>query len=95
MIGVDRKRSGIGTLSEKTVHAILKNYYEPDEEKQEIPIENSVADIFSDGGIMELHCISHSKGKVDYLDRRGKRGIKPEKKISCKRKCLSGIYRAL
>ena len=34
VIGVDRKRSGIGTLSEKTVHAILKNYYEPDEEKQ-------------------------------------------------------------
>jgi hypothetical protein len=54
VIGVDRKRSGIGTLSEKTVHAILKNYYEPDEENQEIPIENYVADIFSDGGIMEI-----------------------------------------
>ena len=45
IIGVDRQRIGIGTLSEKTVHAILKNYYEPDEDHQEIPIENYVADI--------------------------------------------------
>ena len=27
IIGIDRQRLGIGTLSEKTVHAILKNYY--------------------------------------------------------------------
>ena len=32
VIGRDRQRLGIGTLSEKTVHAVLKNYYEPDEE---------------------------------------------------------------
>ena len=31
VIGIDRQRLGIGTLSEKTVHAILKHYYEPDE----------------------------------------------------------------
>ncbi len=61
VIGVDRKRSGIGTLSEKTVHAILKNYYEPDEENQEIPIENYVADIFSDGGIMEIQTRQFNK----------------------------------
>lgn len=61
VIGVDRKRSGIGTLSEKTVHAILKNYYEPDEEKQEIPIENYVADIFSDGRIMEIQTRQFNK----------------------------------
>ena len=40
IIGVDRQRLGIGTLSEKTVHAIFKDYYEPDEDHQEIPIEN-------------------------------------------------------
>ena len=34
-----------GTL-EKTVHAVLKNYYAPDEDMHEIPIENFVADIF-------------------------------------------------
>ena len=38
IIGVDRQRLGIGTLSEKTVHAIFKDYYEPDEDHQEIPI---------------------------------------------------------
>lgn len=54
VIGVDRQRLGIGTLSEKTVHAILKNYYEPDEDGQEIPIENYVADIYSNGEIIEI-----------------------------------------
>lgn len=54
IIGVDRQRLGIGTLSEKTVHAILKNYYEPDEDKQEIPIENYVADIYAQGEIIEI-----------------------------------------
>lgn len=54
IIGIDRQRLGIGTLSEKTVHAILKNYYEPDEDKQEIPVENYVADIYADGEIIEI-----------------------------------------
>ena len=54
IIGIDRQRLGIGTLSEKTVHAILKNYYEPDEDRQEIPIENYVADIFCGGEIIEI-----------------------------------------
>ncbi len=54
VIGIDRQWLGIGTLSEKTVHAILKNYYEPDEDKQEIPIENYVADIYADGQIIEI-----------------------------------------
>lgn len=54
IIGIDRQRLGIGTLSEKTVHAILKNYYEPDEDKHEVPIENYVADIYADGEIIEI-----------------------------------------
>lgn len=54
IIGVDRQRFGIGTLSEKSVHAILKNYFEPDEDRHEIPIENYVADIYSDGKIIEI-----------------------------------------
>ena len=36
-------RQGIGTLSEKTVHAVMKNYYAPDTDMHEIPIENFVA----------------------------------------------------
>ena len=54
IIGIDRQRLGIGTYGEKTVHAILKNYYEPNEDHHEIPIENYVADIFSDGEIIEI-----------------------------------------
>ena len=40
-------RQGIGTLSEKTVHAVMKNYYAPDTDMHEIPIENFVADIYT------------------------------------------------
>lgn len=54
VIGIDRARNGIGTLSEKTVHAILKNYYAPDEDMQEIPILNYVADIYTGTEIMEI-----------------------------------------
>lgn len=61
IIGVDRQRLGIGTLSEKTVHAILKNYYEPDEDSQEIPIENFVADIYADGEIIEIQTRQFNK----------------------------------
>lgn len=61
IIGVDRQRLGIGTLSEKTVHAILKNYYEPDEDRQEIPIENYVADIYADGEILEIQTRSFNR----------------------------------
>lgn len=61
IIGIDRQRLGIGTLSEKTVHAILKNYYEPDEDRQEIPIENFVADIYADGEIMEIQTRQFNK----------------------------------
>lgn len=67
IIGIDRQRLGIGTLSEKTVHAILKNYYEPDEDKQEIPIENYVADIYSDGEIIEIQTRQFNKMR-DKLD---------------------------
>ena len=44
----------IGTLSEKTLHAFLKNYYEPDIDKQEIPIDRYVADIFTGQEIIEI-----------------------------------------
>ena len=54
IIGAARERIGIGTLSEKTLHAILKNYYEPDEDRQEIPIDRYVADIFTGEEIIEI-----------------------------------------
>lgn len=54
IIGMNRERQGIGTLGEKTIHAVLKNYYAPDCEMQEIPIENFVADIFNGTEIIEI-----------------------------------------
>ncbi len=52
--GSERERRGIGTLSEKTVHAVLKNYYAPDPRMHEIPIESFVADIFTGEEIIEI-----------------------------------------
>jgi len=54
IIGKSRVRQGIGTLAEKTMHAVLKNYYAPDEDMHEIPIENYVADIYTGTEIIEI-----------------------------------------
>lgn len=54
IIGSDRQRLGIGTLSEKTLHAILKNYYEPEEARHEIPLKGYVADIYTGEEIIEI-----------------------------------------
>lgn len=54
VIGINRERQGIGTLSEKTVHAVLKNYYAPDTDMHEIPIKNFVADIYTGSEIIEI-----------------------------------------
>lgn len=54
IVGNERIRQGIGTLSEKTVHAVLKNAYAPDEDMHEIPIENYVADIYTGTEIIEI-----------------------------------------
>ncbi len=54
VLGNDRSDGGIGTLSEKTLHRILKLYLEPDEGKHEIKFEGSVADIKNSDGIFEI-----------------------------------------
>lgn len=61
IIGQNRDRSGIGTLSEKTVHAVLKNYYAPDEDMHEIPVENCVADIYTGTEIVEIQTRSFNR----------------------------------
>lgn len=50
----ERERSGIGTLSEKTLHAVLKYYIEPDETYHEIPTCGYVADIRRGDEIIEI-----------------------------------------
>ena len=54
IVGNKRDRKGIGTLSEKTMHAVLKEYYQPFSDSQEVRIGNFVADIVSETGIIEI-----------------------------------------
>ena len=61
IINRERASMGIGTLSEKTVHAVLKRFYEPDPEHQEIPVENFIADILRDGEIIEIQTRGFNK----------------------------------
>ena len=49
-----QKQNGIGTLGEKTVHAVLKKYLEPTEEYHEIKIDKFYADIATPDGIIEI-----------------------------------------
>ncbi len=54
IINQSRKKNGIGTLGEKTVHAVLKKYLEPDEQYHEIKINGFYADIATPEGIIEI-----------------------------------------
>ena len=45
---------GIGRLSEKTMHRMLKLYYEPNESCHEIECFGSVADVKNENGIIEI-----------------------------------------
>lgn len=45
---------GIGTLGEKTLHSVLKYYYEPDQDRHEIQVGAYVADIVTESGILEI-----------------------------------------
>ena len=53
--------AGIGTLSEKTLHKILKLYVEPDASKHEIKHLGSIADIKNDNGIFEIQTRNYDK----------------------------------
>ncbi len=56
--------SGIGTLSEKTLHAVLKRYYEPCDEDREVKIGRFVADIVGENGIIEIQTQSFERLKA-------------------------------
>ena len=56
-----RGQNGIGTLGEKTLHAALKAYYEPDAESHEIKIGRYIADIVGENGIIEIQTQSFDK----------------------------------
>ena len=49
-----RQRTGIGTLGEKTQHAVLKRFFGPDPQSREVRVGPYVADIFGPEGIIEI-----------------------------------------
>ncbi len=44
----------IGTYGERTLHAVLKNYYEPDQSRHEQPFMGYIADICNEKGVTEI-----------------------------------------
>lgn len=61
IIGQQRERNGIGTLGEKTLHAVLKNYFEPHSENHEIKVGRFVADIVGEQGVIEIQTRQFNK----------------------------------
>jgi len=45
---------GFGTLQEKTMHAVMKQYYCSDEDYHEVPINGFIADIYTGSEIIEI-----------------------------------------
>lgn len=60
---------GIGTYKEKTLHKVIKNYYEKDPQKQEIKVEGYICDIVKEDEIIEVQTRSLNKlvNKLDVL----------------------------
>ena len=52
--GIIGNSSQIGTLGEKTVHAVVKSYIEPNTSNHEIKTNDFYADIINDKGIIEI-----------------------------------------
>ena len=61
VINVERERNGIGTLGEKTLHMVLKCYYEPDDSKHEVKIGRHVADICDGAQVTEIQTRNFDK----------------------------------
>ena len=57
----EREQNGIGTLGEKSLHLILKNYYEPMTALHEQKIGRYVADILNEDGVLEIQTRQLSK----------------------------------
>jgi hypothetical protein len=74
VFGQARERKGIGTLSEKTLHAVLKRYLEPHSDNREVKIGNYVADIVGENGIIEIQTKNFTQLRpklevlLDYTD---------------------------
>ena len=51
---LSRVKSTVGTQNEKLIHSVLKNYYAPFSDEQEIKIGNFYADAVNENGIFEI-----------------------------------------
>lgn len=63
-VEADRLREGIGTLGEKTLHAVLKHFYQPDPAYHEQKIGSYFADIAKEGEIIEIQTRELSRLKT-------------------------------
>lgn len=65
----EKQKNGIGTLSEKVLHAVLKHYFEPDESRHEVKVGNYIADIFCGSAIIEIQTANFNKlrSKLDLF----------------------------
>ncbi len=61
VIDTAKEGNGIGTLGEKTVHAILKNYLVSDISCHEIKVGSFYADIVNENGIIEIQTRNFDK----------------------------------
>ena len=51
---VGRADQGVGTLGEKTLHAVIKRMIEPDAARHEVKLGSYVADVLNDRGVFEV-----------------------------------------
>ena len=61
VINQEVTRDQIGTLSEKTLHAVLKHYFDPNLEHHEIKVGRMYADIVNENGIIEIQTRQFNK----------------------------------
>lgn len=69
VMGSAERTGGIGTLKEKSLHAALKQYLEPDESHREVMVGRFVADIVNEAGIMEVQTrdFGRLREKIDFF----------------------------
>ena len=65
----DSADSGIGTYNEKTMHRVLKYFFEPDDSFHEIPLGAYVADVRRDNRITEIQTSGFAaiRGRLDFF----------------------------
>ena len=76
VLGNDISTAGVGGLSEKSLHKILKLTLEPDTEKHEVKFLGSIADIKNDSGVFEVQT------KAPYLLERKLEKFLPHTKVT-------------